>query len=259
MSNSALAKLTATYTDSENEEKEDDSPTSENSNASIVVRKRIYMKENTKYNSNSFQVIKNITPANTPPPQKKRKKSKKVRRLVSYKDDTIVDEEEEESEDEYSSSEYEEEAQVEKSNSPIIENHDKLDNEKKILEKYAHYKFKLPPKPAEKPSISIIEKITKLYEKMETKQMDMNKLIQERKEFRNPSIYEKLIEFCEIDEFGTNYPSEVYDPKKWRKSEMNSYLKLAEAQKEEMIKKQKDRKTAVEVLKVASVVDEVPK
>lgn len=90
--------------------------------------------------------------------------------------------------------------------------------------------------------------------------MDMNKLIQERKEFRNPSIYEKLIEFCEIDEFGTNYPLDVYDPKKWRKSEMNSYLKLAEAQKEEMLKKQKDRKNAVEVLKIPSgTIDEVPK
>lgn len=47
--------------------------------------------------------------------------------------------------------------------------------------------------------------------------MDMNKLIQERKEFRNPSIYEKLIQYCDINELGTNYPPEIYDPLQWGK------------------------------------------
>ena len=31
---------------------------------------------------------------------------------------------------------------------------------------------------------------------------DYNKMIQKKKAFRNPSIYEKLILFCEIDELG---------------------------------------------------------
>ncbi|KAL5290177.1 SAP30BP family protein [Megaselia abdita] len=239
--NSALAKLTATYTDSENEDKEEYSPSSETSNASIAV-------------------IRTTTPVNTTPTKKnkKKKKHRKIRRLVSYQDDTIVDEESTESDDDSSSSESDEEKPMESSNVPITEDQDKVDTEKKILEKYSHYKFKLPSKPAERPTAAIIEKITSLYEKMETKNMDMNKLIQERKEFRNPSIYEKLIEFCEIDEFGTNYPSDVYDPKKWKKSEMNSYLKLAEAQNKE-IKKQKDRKNTVEVAKIpGSAIDEIP-
>ena len=34
----------------------------------------------------------------------------------------------------------------------------------------------------------------------------MNKKIQRNKGFRNPSIYEKFIDYCKIDEFGTNYP-----------------------------------------------------
>lgn len=55
-----------------------------------------------------------------------------------------------------------------------------------------------------------------MYEKMRTNNMDMNKLIQDRKEFRNPSIYEKLIQYCDIDELGTNYPPELYDPMQWR-------------------------------------------
>lgn len=207
--------------------------------------------------NDSLQVIRNITPVNTPPKKKRKKRSKKVRRLVSYQDDTILDEESVESGS--SSSEYDDEP-IECLDVPVAESYDKVEAEKKILEKFSHYKFKLPPKPVEKPSTIVIEKITNLYEKMETKQMDMNKLIQERKEFRNPSIYEKLIEFCEIDEFGTNYPLDVYDPQKWRKSEMNSYLKLAESQKEEMLKKQKDRKNAVDVLKIPTgTIDEVPK
>lgn len=262
--NSALAKLTATYTDSENEDKDDSSPNSENSNASIVVgNPKIFYTNTNNISNDSFQVIKNTTPLNTPPhPQKKKKRKHKVRRLVSYQDDTIVSENETVSSAESSSSsEIEDEINLEHHDVLTADSsNEKKDSETKILEKYSHYKFSLPPKPSEKPTASLLEKITNLYEKMETKNMDMNKLIQERKEFRNPSIYEKLIEFCEIDEFGTNYPSNVYDPKKWRKTEMNSYLKLAEAQKEEMMKKQKDRKTAVEVLKISSAaVDEIPK
>ena len=40
---------------------------------------------------------------------------------------------------------------------------------------------------------------------------DMNLVIQRKKMFRNPSIYEKLIQFCEIDETGTNLPKDLYD------------------------------------------------
>lgn len=40
----------------------------------------------------------------------------------------------------------------------------------------------------------------------------MNYIIQRKKEFRNPSIYEKLIQFCAIDELGTNYPKDMFDP-----------------------------------------------
>lgn len=82
-------------------------------------------------------------------------------------------------------------------------------------DRIAEYGFALPPEPKNKCPQELQDKITKMYEKMRTNNMDMNKLIQERKEFRNPSIYEKLIQYCDIDELGTNYPPELYDPMQW--------------------------------------------
>lgn len=107
-------------------------------------------------------------------------------------------------------------------------------------EKYAHYGFSLPPVPKGKVPTDLTDKIRNLYEKMEKNNMDMNKIIQERKEFRNPSIYEKLIQFCDINEFGTNYPPEIYDPLQWGPE--SYYEELAKVQKTEMLKRQKERK-----------------
>eukprot|EP00045_Choanoeca_perplexa_P004137 m.35663 g.35663 ORF g.35663 m.35663 type:complete len:224 (+) comp12415_c0_seq1:72-743(+) len=39
--------------------------------------------------------------------------------------------------------------------------------------------------------------------------------IQASKQFRNPSIYQKLIEQMGIDETGSNYDPTIYDPKRW--------------------------------------------
>ena len=69
--------------------------------------------------------------------------------------------------------------------------------------------------------------------------MDINQVIQQRKEFCNPSMYDKPIQFCDINEFGTNYPSEVYDPLQWDKE--SDYKKLARVHKKEMLKRQKDK------------------
>lgn len=40
------------------------------------------------------------------------------------------------------------------------------------------------------------------------------------------SIYEKLIQFCSIDELGTNYPKDMFDPHGW--SEDSYYESLGE-------------------------------
>ncbi|XP_017740165.1 PREDICTED: SAP30-binding protein isoform X2 [Rhinopithecus bieti] len=84
------------------------------------------------------------------------------------------------------------------------------------------------------------DKIQKLYERKIKEGMDMNYIIQRKKEFRNPSIYEKLIQFCAIDELGTNYPKDMFDPHGW--SEDSYYEALAKAQKVEMDKLEKAKK-----------------
>lgn len=60
----------------------------------------------------------------------------------------------------------------------------------------------IPAEPTGSCSADLQDKLAKLYEKMQTQQMDMNAVIQKRKDFRNPSIYEKLIQFCELNELG---------------------------------------------------------
>lgn len=104
----------------------------------------------------------------------------------------------------------------------------------------------LPPEPLGHCSMDLQEKILRLHEKMQNSALDMNAVIQQRKDFRNPSIYEKLIQFCGINELGTNYPPSIYDPLKWSKESF--YEELAKVQKAEMDKRDKERKSKVEVV-----------
>ncbi|PSN36385.1 hypothetical protein C0J52_14453 [Blattella germanica] len=104
---------------------------------------------------------------------------------------------------------------------------------------------RLPPEPTGLCSNLLQEKIARLYEKMESNGLDMNHVIQQRKDFRNPSIYEKLIQFCSINEFGTNYPAQAYDPLRWGKE--SYYEELARVQKAEMDRREKERKDKTKV------------
>ena len=103
----------------------------------------------------------------------------------------------------------------------------------------------LPPEPTNQCAKELQDKITKLYGQMQNGGLDMNAVIQSRKDFRNPSIYEKLIDFCNLNEFGTNYPAEIYDPLKWGKE--SYYDELAKVQKAEMEKREKERKEKTKV------------
>ncbi|XP_071497088.1 SAP30-binding protein-like [Diadema antillarum] len=107
----------------------------------------------------------------------------------------------------------------------------------------------LPPEPPGRCPRQLQEKINGYYRK----QQDVNQLIQRRKDFRNPSIYEKLIDFLGIDELGSNYPKDMYDPYCWEES--SYYEALAKAQKEEIQKrKEKEKKERTKVEFVTGMV-----
>ncbi|RVE59234.1 hypothetical protein OJAV_G00186280 [Oryzias javanicus] len=105
--------------------------------------------------------------------------------------------------------------------------------------------IRTPPEPPGRCSSQLQEKIHKLYERKLHGDFDTNSHIQKKKEFRNPSIYEKLIQFCAIDELGMNYPKDMFDPHGW--SEDSYYEALAKAQKVEMDKLEKAKKERTKI------------
>ncbi|XP_051964143.1 SAP30-binding protein-like [Xyrauchen texanus] len=105
--------------------------------------------------------------------------------------------------------------------------------------------IRIPPEPPGRCSSHLQEKIYKLYERKQHGDFDTNSHIQNKKEFRNPSIYEKLIQFCGIDELGTNYPKDMFDPHGW--SEDSYYEALAKAQKVEIDKLEKAKKERTKI------------
>lgn len=156
----------------------------------------------------------------------------KALRLVSYFDDTVV------SDDENVSPHREQQhMDISEDEAPALAESSASSTK---VDRAKMYGFSLPPEPKGKCSLELQEKISNLYEKMRNSNMDTNKIIQERKEFRNPSIYEKLIQFCDINELGTNYPPEIFDPSQWGKE--SYYEELAKSQKLEMEKMEKARK-----------------
>ena len=61
---------------------------------------------------------------------------------------------------------------------------------------------KLPPEPSGQCSKELQEKFEELHRKKVEQGKDLNQIIMNKKAFRNPSIYEKLILHCSIDELG---------------------------------------------------------
>lgn len=82
----------------------------------------------------------------------------------------------------------------------------------------------LPPEPSTRCSKALQDKVKALLQKQAALGIDLNKSIQDRKDFRNPSIYKKLIEFCNLDEFGTNYPEHLYNPHEWKEEDYHDNL-----------------------------------
>ncbi|XP_064600622.1 SAP30-binding protein-like [Liolophura sinensis] len=114
-----------------------------------------------------------------------------------------------------------------------------------VLNRSSDDEIQIPPEPPGRCATHLQTKIAKLHERMRREGLSLSRAIQRKKEVRNPSIYEKLIDFCDIDEKGTNYPPEIYDPHIWNKQ--SYYDALDKVQKAEMEKREKERKERTKV------------
>lgn len=110
----------------------------------------------------------------------------------------------------------------------------------------------LPPEPPGQCGSELQERIRILYKRKQDYGYDMNSVIQNKKAFRNPSIYEKLIQFCDIDEMGTNFPKELYDGHLFGKE--SYYDELAKVQAADMERREKAAKSAKSVATSVPVV-----
>lgn len=105
--------------------------------------------------------------------------------------------------------------------------------------------IQLPPEPVGRCSRALQDKIANYYISSKKEGHNLSHVIQQRKDFRNPSIYEKLIEFCQINEKGTNYPPEIFDPLVWGSESL--YDSLDKMQKLDMEKREKERKERTKI------------
>ncbi|CAH0401493.1 unnamed protein product [Chilo suppressalis] len=228
MTSQALASLTATYTDSEGEESIVDEPTPEKEEAKVSQSVPVSPKK----------VDENSKSASAPTSPK--------RRLVSYVDDTLVSDEEplsptaEDQDDMRRLS-------METDTDEAVPRSDPDDSQDGVS---------IPPAPPGKCPKELQEIIAKFYSRMLNEGLDMNRIIQDKKNFRNPSIYEKLIEFCHINELDTNYPPEIYDPLKWGKE--SYYDELSRVQKLEMDRREKEKKEKLSKIDFLSGVAKKP-
>lgn len=88
--------------------------------------------------------------------------------------------------------------------------------------------WELPPEPEADVDPAVQAKVGGLQAMLE-RGIQFNERLQANQSFRNPHIYDRLVEFLDLDEFGTNFPKTWYDP-----SAFPSYIRgsrLTEAQK----------------------------
>ncbi|KAM3716265.1 SAP30-binding protein [Dirofilaria immitis] len=93
--------------------------------------------------------------------------------------------------------------------------------------------IRLPPSPTAKCSAELEARFRGFFEK-KAQGADLNALIQKRRDFKNPSMYEKLIEKFEVDELGSNFAPSVFDPHGFTKDCF--YDQISALQKEAMEK-----------------------
>lgn len=79
------------------------------------------------------------------------------------------------------------------------------------------------------------------------------RLVREEKDYGNPLVIEKMVEEWDLDEIGSNYPKNVYNPQGKEPTDFYEELakrqtELLQAQQEEMIRKRRQQEAAREQL-----------
>jgi hypothetical protein len=104
----------------------------------------------------------------------------------------------------------------------------------------------LPPPPPGKTDSRIAEKLRIMSEQHRAGH-DFNKYIRNKKSFRNPSIYSKLIQYFEVEEGGSNFPKDAFDPRAYKLDEKHSYKEIAKVQQIQEDKRQEELKKRTKV------------
>ena len=223
---SGLAALTANYTDSEEEDLQKEDEIDESTRDSLVGATSGPPSNIAKSGTATPSSVKS-TPGN------------KIKNLVSYGD---IQDENDDKDAEPVPMELESDEEVKDETDKTEEaNKDLLNRSASVVEVDAWTEgVQLPPEPAGLCSPRIQEAVNKAMQKKLEFGYDMNAVIQKKKGFRNPSIYEKLIQFCEIDEHGTNFPKDLYDGHLFGKE--SYYDELAKVQKVDMERREKAAK-----------------
>ncbi|KAK4469388.1 hypothetical protein MN116_006944 [Schistosoma mekongi] len=137
-----------------------------------------------------------------------------------------------------------------------------INPESPILTERLMHVVQLPPEPTGHCSMVLQERVERAVRRMRLDiSYDPNRAIQDNKAFRNPSIYEKLIDFLKIDEKGTNFSTDIYDPYRW--SPQSYYEELAKVQNREidrLMKIQKElKKSEVNTTSASNICGNAPK
>jgi len=100
--------------------------------------------------------------------------------------------------------------------------------------------IRIPPQPSKSCPPKLEKKFEEYYQRLKRTGFNQNALIQGMKDFRNPCMYEKIISHLGIDEIGTNFPQDLYDPHWWGKE--SYYEELSKAQKLEIERREQERR-----------------
>ena len=83
----------------------------------------------------------------------------------------------------------------------------------------------LPPLPSQAADAAVVEKIKHYMSLKEEQGFDLTDSIRSKKNFGNPYIFNIAVEHFKIDEIGSNYPSELFDPHGYTESDFESAIR----------------------------------